>query len=213
MTKEIVPFFIPQITGQDKKNVNLALKSKWLTGGPLGIEFEKHFSEYIGCRYAVAVNSCTAALHLSLRALNIKQGDEVIVPTMTFAATANAVIYCGARPVFADIESDTINISPADIQKRISSRTTAIIVVHYAGQPCDMTAIKDIAAKNNLYVVEDCAHSLGATYKGIKTGNIASVPVRQTADQGKPALFLRRPWAVGPQVPVCIFVLFRLAGF
>jgi dTDP-4-amino-4,6-dideoxygalactose transaminase len=172
MVKEIIPFFIPQITRQDKESINSALKSQWLTGGPLAIEFERQFSEYIGVKYAVAVNSCTAALHLSLMALNIKHGDEVIVPAMTFAATANAAIYCGARPVFADIDPDTFNISPEDIGKRITPKTRAIIVVHYAGQPCDMDSIQDIAQKNNLFIIEDCAHSLGATYKKKKTGSI-----------------------------------------
>ena len=172
MSTEKVPFCIPWITDEDKKAVSDALTSRWLTGGSQTSKFERMFAEYINVKHAVAVSNCTAALHLSLCALNIRPGDEIVVPVFTFAATANAVLYRGARPVFADIDSATLNISPMDILNRISTRTKAIIVVHYAGRPCDMDEIMEIADDHNLFVIEDCAHSLGASYMGKKTGSM-----------------------------------------
>ena len=166
-----VPFYVPWITREDRRAVYEALKSRWLTGGPQAGDFEDKFAEYVGSKHAVAVNSCTAALHLSMRVLDVKAGDEVIVPVLTFAATANAPLFCGARPVFADIDEKTFNISPKDIQERITDKTRAIICVHYGGQPCDMKEILEIAQDHKLEVVEDCAHSLGASYDDIMTGN------------------------------------------
>jgi dTDP-4-amino-4,6-dideoxygalactose transaminase len=171
MRSDGIPFYIPWINGEDRRAVHNALKSRWLTGGPQAGNFEKSFAAYIGTKQAVAVNSCTAALHLAMRVLNIKHGDEVIVPVLTFAATANAPIFCGAKPVFADIDEKTFNISPSDVQKKITPKTKAIIPVHYGGQPCDMKEVLEIAEDSKLYVVEDCAHSLGAEYDGTKTGN------------------------------------------
>jgi len=130
------------------------------------------FANYTSVTHAVSVNSCTAALHLALRALNIGLGDEVIVPVFTFAATANAPLFVGAKPVFADVDERTFNVSPGSIRDKITEKTKAIIVVHYGGQPCDMKEIMQIAKQHDLYVVEDCAHSLGAEYMGQKTGNI-----------------------------------------
>lgn len=167
-----IPFYIPWITKEDREAVSEALESRWLTGGPRAIHFEKVFADYIGVKHAISVSSCTAALHLAMRVLNIKPGDEVIVPVFTFAATANAPLFCGAKPVFADINEKTFNISPEDILNRITRKTKAIIPVHYGGQPCDMKEILEIAEDYKLYVVEDCAHSLGAEYKGEKTGNL-----------------------------------------
>jgi dTDP-4-amino-4,6-dideoxygalactose transaminase len=168
-----IPFYIPDINGKDKNAVLKSLGSQWLTGGQRTVDFENKFADYIGVKYAVAVNSCTAALHLAMRALGIHEGDEVIVPTFTFAATANAPIFCGAKPVFADIEEETLNISPASIEKRITKKTKAIIPVHLAGQPCEMSEVLSLALKYNLYVVEDCAHSLGAKYQGVPTGSLS----------------------------------------
>jgi len=173
--KREVPFFVPWVTKEEKKAVLEALSSRWLTGGPRVREFEKMFAGYLGTKHAVAVNSCTAALHLAMRALNIGPQDEVIVPVFTFAATANAPIFVGAKPVFADIDEKTFNISPADIQNKITEKTKAIIVVHYGGQPCDMKEIMKIAKRHNLHVIEDCAHSLGAEYMGQKTGTIGTI--------------------------------------
>lgn len=172
MPKEVIPFFVPTVTREDRKKVDEALRSRWLSGGTRAPEFEKLFARYVGTKFAVSVNSCTAAMHLVLRALGIGEGDEVIVPVMTFAATANAPLFCGATPVFADIDENTYNISPKDILKRITKRTKAIMAVHYAGQPCDMQEIMQIARDHKLFMIEDCAHSLGATYLGKQTGSM-----------------------------------------
>lgn len=149
-----------------------ALDSRWLTGGPKAREFEKQFADYVGVKYAVSVNSGTAALHLAMLGLNLKQGDEVILPVFTFAAAADAVLYCRAKPVFADIDVRTFNISPQDLQENITKRTKAVVVVHHGGQPADMKEIMEIGADHGLAVVEDCAHSLGAKYNGMQTGSI-----------------------------------------
>ena len=170
-----IPFYVPWINREDKNAVYDALKSRWLTGGPQAANFEKKFADYIGTKHAVAVSSCTAALHLAMRVLNIKSGDEVIVPVLTFAATANAPIFCGAKPVFADIDEKTFNLSPKDMMEKITSKTKAVIPVHYGGQPCDMKEILEIAKDHNLYVVEDCAHSLGAEYDRAKTGALGEM--------------------------------------
>jgi len=173
--KTDVPFFVPWITKEDKEAVLEALSSRWLTGGPKAIELEQMVASYVGVKHAVSVDSGTAALHLAMRALNIGPGDEVITPVFTFAATANAALFCGAKPVFADIDERTFNISPMDIVNRITNKTRAIIVVHYGGQPCDMKEITEIAEDHGLHVVEDCAHSLGAEYAGQKTGGLGVI--------------------------------------
>jgi dTDP-4-amino-4,6-dideoxygalactose transaminase len=170
-----IPFFDPWINDEDKKAVLDAFKSRWLTGGPKAVEFEGLFAKSVGSKYAVSVNSCTAALHLAMRALNVGSGDEVIVPVLTFAATANAPIFCGAKPVFADIDEKTYNISPKSILDKISEKTKAIIVVHYGGQPCDMKEIMEIAEDHKIPVVEDSAHTVGATYSDKKTGSIGAI--------------------------------------
>ena len=169
-----IPFYVPWITKEDKKAVMAALESRWLTGGPKVAEFESMFADYVGVDHAVAVNSCTAALHLAMRALDIKGGDEVIVPTLTFAATANAALFTGAKPVFADIDEKTYNISPSDILAKITHKTKAIIPVHYGGQPCDMKEIREIAEDHKVPIIEDCAHSLGAEYREKQTGNLGT---------------------------------------
>jgi perosamine synthetase len=170
-----IPFYVPWMTSDDKKAVFQALNSRWLTGGPLVKNFESEFANYLGTKFAVAVNSCTAALHLSMRALNIRPGDEVIVPDLTFAATANAAIFCGAKPVLADIDEKTFNISPKQVLNKITSKTKAIIPVHYGGQSCDMKELLEIAQDKHLSIVEDCAHSLGADYNGKKTGTFGAM--------------------------------------
>jgi perosamine synthetase len=171
LTSGGVPFYKPWITNQDEKAISQALKSRWLTGGPIAAKFENQFAEYVGVKCAVSVNSCTAALHLAMRVLNIKSGDEVIVPDVTFAATANAALFVGAKPVFADVDEKTFNISPNDVLNKITPKTKAIIPVHYGGQSCDMKELMDIAQDYKLHIVEDCAHSLGAEYEGKKTGS------------------------------------------
>jgi len=170
-----VPFYVPWITDEDKKSVLDALNSRWLTVGPKASEFERLLADFLGVKYTVSVNSGTAALHLALRGLNLKPKDEVVVPVFTFAAVANVVFYCGARPLFADIDPRTFNLSPEKIVDRITNKTKAIITVHYGGQPTDMKEIMEIAEDHDLYVIEDCAHSLGASYRGSKTGSIGTV--------------------------------------
>ncbi len=149
------------------------LKSKWLSMGEVTRRFEEEFSKYLETKYAFAVSSGTAALHIACRVAGVGQGDEVIVPSLTFVATANVVIYCGAKPVFADITSeDDLTVSPDDIAEKVSERTKAVIVVHYAGYPCDMKGIIEVAEDHGLKVIEDCAHAVGAEYMGKKCGNL-----------------------------------------
>jgi UDP-4-amino-4,6-dideoxy-N-acetyl-beta-L-altrosamine transaminase len=154
-----------------------ALKSKWITTGPKMRLFEDRFKQYIGSKYAVAVNSGTAALHVSTSSINIKPGDEVITTPLSFVASANCVIYRGGTPIFADIKRDTYNIDPNEIRKKITSKTKAIIPVHFTGQPCDIDEILEIAEENDLYIIEDAAHAIDAEYKGKKIGNISDLTI------------------------------------
>ena len=151
------------------------LKSDWITTGPKTFKFEEIFFEYVNSKYAIAVNSCTAALHLAVVALGIGNGDEVITTPYTFAATAEVVINSDAKPVFVDVEKDTYNIDPAKIEDKITNKTKAIIVVHYAGHACEMDKIMEIAEKYDLYVIEDAAHAIGSKYKDKKIGSIGDV--------------------------------------
>lgn len=173
--KREVPFHKAYITDEEIAEVIDSIKSGWLTMGPKTLRFEEEFSRYIGARFSVAVNSCTAALHLALKAIGLKEGDEVIIPDMTFTATGEVVCYFGARPVIVDVDRDTHNIDLGAVEKAITPRTRAIIPVHYAGQPCDMDGIMGIARKNGLHVIEDAAHSLPAWYKGRKIGTIGDM--------------------------------------
>lgn len=156
--------------------VTKVLISKWLSMGPITKEFEEKFAEYLGVKHAFAVSNGTAALHIAHWVLGIKAGDEVIVPSLTFVATSNSILYCGAKPVFADITSlNDFNISPDAILNKITPKTKAITVVHYGGYPCDMRAIMQIAKDHDLRVIEDAAHAPGAEYKGKKCGTIGDV--------------------------------------
>ena len=166
---------IPLIEQPEIDEVVASMKSGWLGTGPKVQKFEQMFREYKGSKYSMAVNSCTAALHLAMLAIDIQQGDEVIIPTMTFAATANSVIHAGGVPVFADCEKDTMNIDPEDIERKITNKTKAIIPVHFAGRACNMDAIMSIAKKHSLKVIEDCAHAIETEYKGKKTGTIGDL--------------------------------------
>jgi len=161
----IVPYFIPSINQQDKKVVTKVLDQRWLTNGPILKKFEDNFKQFSKTNFAIGTNSATSALHMSIRALNIGTDDEVIVPTFTFVATANAVEFCGAKPVLVDVDYETFNILPQEIEKKINKKTKAIIIVHYGGQSCDMNAILKISKKHNIPVIEDCAHALGSTFK------------------------------------------------
>lgn len=170
-----IPFHKPYITEEEIEGVVDSLRNGWLTMGKKTIEFEERFKAYIGSQHAVAVNSCTAALHLALRVIGIKEGDEVIVPTTTFVATAEVVNYFNAKPVLVDVERDTHLIDVEKIEEKITKRTKAIIPVHFSGQPADMDPIMELAKKYNLFVVEDAAHSLPAWYKGRKIGTIGDI--------------------------------------
>lgn len=163
------------ITDEDIKAVTETLRSPYLTQGPKIKEFEEGIANYVGAKYAVAFCNGTAALHAACYAAGIGEGDEVITTPITFAASANCVRYLGGTVVFADIDERTYNINPSEIEKKITSRTKAIIPVDFTGQPADMDAIMEIARKHNLLVIEDGAHSLGAEYKGKKVGTFADM--------------------------------------
>lgn len=169
MTENFVPFHCPSIGEEEIREVTDTLKSGWLTTGPRAARFERDFSAYVDARHAIAVNSATAALHLALAALHIGPTDEVITTPMTFCATVQAILHVGANPVLADIGPDG-NIDPDEIRKRISNRTKAIIPVHFAGLPCDLHSIWDLAQRRNIQVIEDAAHAAGACHGGRQIG-------------------------------------------
>lgn len=172
MNKEFIPVSVPNLSGNEKKYVNDCLDSTWISSkGEYINKFEQAFAQYEGSKNAVSCCNGTVALHLPLLALGVKQGDEVIVPSFTYIATANAVTYCGAKPVFVDCLWDTWNVDPADIERKITSKTKGIIPVHLYGNPCDMDAIMDIAHRHNLFVLEDAAECIGATFDGKKAGS------------------------------------------
>jgi len=172
-----IPYGRQQIEEDDIAAVVDVLRSDWLTTGPMVDKFEQAVADYTGAKYAVAVSSGTAALHAAMFAIGIGPGDEVIVPPMTFVATANAVVYQGGTPVFVDIEAETLLINPDLIEEKITPRTKAIIAVDYAGQPCDYDALRKISDRHGLYLVADACHSLGAEYKGRKVGSLADLTV------------------------------------
>ena len=161
---------------EEEREVLKVLRSKWLSTGPVTERFEMAYSHYLGGGFAVAVSNGTAALHLALACMDLRQGDEVILPSLTFVATANAVLYVGGKPIFADIVSpDDLNISPEEIEKKVSKRTKAIVVMHYGGYPCDMESIASIAKQHRLHVIEDAAHAPGAQYHGEKCGTLGTM--------------------------------------
>jgi dTDP-4-amino-4,6-dideoxygalactose transaminase len=161
---------------EEEREVLKVVRSRWLSTGPVTERFEKAFSEYLGGGFAIAASNGTAALHLALKSLGLKEEDEVILPSFTFIATANVVLYTGANPIFADILStDDLNISPEEIEKKITKKTKAIMVMHYGGYPCDMEAILRIASRHGLYVIEDAAHAPGAEYRGKRCGLIGDI--------------------------------------
>ncbi len=178
MKTNFIPISEPSITDKEISYVLDAVKSGWVSSlGPYINEFENKFAEFVGTKYALTAANGTVALHLSLVSLGIKSGDEVIVPDLTFIATANAVTYIGAKPVFADVNPNTWCIDPEDIRKKITSKTKAIIPVHLYGHPADMDAINEIAKQYGLYVIEDAAEAHGAEYKGKKVGCLGSCGV------------------------------------
>lgn len=171
-----IPLSDIDLEEEEIESVLGVLRSKWLSMGPVTEQFEEAFASFIGVKHALAVSSGTAALHLAQRALGVCPGDQVITPSLTFVATANAALYCGARPIFADIcGKEDLNISPDQILERITPATKAICLVHFAGYPCDMTAISDIAEDHNLRVIEDAAHAVGASWAGRHCGSIGDI--------------------------------------
>ncbi len=188
-----LPFSAPWFGDEEKKEVLAALESDWITTGPRTKQFEAEFAKYIGCREALAVNSCTAALHLALAAMNIGEGDAVITTCLTFAATANTIVHQRAYPVLLDIEPDTYNLDPNQLRKYLTEscrwdqsekilldkqtgkRVRAVIVVHYGGHPCDMEEISRLASEFGLKVIEDAAHALGARYMGRNVGTLGDI--------------------------------------
>jgi len=167
----LIPYGRQFIDEEDIQEVIKTLKSDFITQGPKIKEFESALCEYTGAKYAVVVSSGTAGLHLACLAIGIQKEDEVITSPITFVASANCVLYCGGKPVFADIQEDTVNIDPEEIKNKITKKTKAIIPVHFAGHPCDLEEIYAIAKKHNLMIIEDACHALGAEYKNSKIGS------------------------------------------
>jgi perosamine synthetase len=170
-----IPYGRQSIDSSDKQAVIDVLKSDWLTTGPKILEFENDFSNFVGSEHSVAVSSGTAALHCCIAAINIGAGDEVIVPSMTFVATANAIVFQGGTPVFADVDKDTLLIDTCDVARKITPKTKAIIAVDYAGQPADYDRLKSLASHHNLYLIADACHSIGGSYKGASVGTLADL--------------------------------------
>lgn len=175
--KDFLPLSRPSIGQREIEGVVKCLKSGWITTGPLCQKFEERFCGLTGASHGVSVSSGTAGMHLILLALGIGTGDEIITPSMTFASTINMIAMLGAKPVFVDIDYDTLNINPDLIEEKITGKTKAIIPVHFAGVPADMDKILSIAARHGLTVIEDAAHAVGTSYKGIHAGGFGQIAV------------------------------------
>ncbi len=173
----MIPYGKQFLDEDDIQAVVATLRSDWLTTGPAVQAFENSIADYVGTRFATAVSSGTAALHGAMNALGVTAGDEVIVPAMTFAASANCVVYQGATPVFADVNADTLLIDPDGVERLVTSRTKAIISVDFAGHPCDYDALNQIAEKHGIAWVSDACHALGAEYKGNRIGSLSDMTV------------------------------------
>jgi dTDP-4-amino-4,6-dideoxygalactose transaminase/lipopolysaccharide/colanic/teichoic acid biosynthesis glycosyltransferase len=174
-SSQFLPFHLPLIEEDDMRAVHEVLKTGWITTGPRAAQFEQEFARYIGARHAIAVNSGTAALHVALDAIGVSEGDEVIVPTLTFAATAEAAIYMKARPVLVDCDPESFNLDPAQAERAITANTRAMVPVHFAGQPCAMDPLLETARAHNLKVIEDAAHALPARYHGRMIGTLGDL--------------------------------------
>jgi perosamine synthetase len=174
---KLLPYGHQGIDNEDIVAIVEVLKGDWITQGPEVDEFERGVAEYCGAKYAVAMSSGTAALHAACAVVGISQGDEAITTPITFAATANAIVYGGGKPVFADIKEDTLNIDAGEIRKRLSPKTKAILPVDFAGHPADLDEIRKIAREKGLIVIEDAAHALGAEYKGRKIGSLSDMTI------------------------------------
>jgi len=177
MRSEFLPFSTPTLEDAEINEVVDSLRSGWITTGPKVKRFEEAFRAYVGAPFAVSLSSATAGLHLTLLALKIQEGDEIITTPMTFASTVSMIVLCGGRPVLVDIEPGTLNIDAAKIREKITSRTKAIIPVHFAGQSCDLDPIFALAKEFNLTVIEDAAHAAGTEYKGRRIGSLDSISI------------------------------------
>ena len=173
-SEEFLIFGAPLISDEEEREILSCLRTGWLGTGPKVAQLECEFRDYKGAPYAVAVNSCTAALHLSMLAAGIGPGDEVITTALTFCATVNTIIHAGAKPVLVDVDPATFNIDPREVAAKITSHTKAIIPVHFAGLACDMDALVTIARRRGLMIVEDCAHAVETTYKGKQAGTFGN---------------------------------------
>ncbi|MGC8804605.1 MAG: DegT/DnrJ/EryC1/StrS family aminotransferase [Candidatus Ratteibacteria bacterium] len=171
----MIPVAKPSVGEQELEEVRKVFQSGWLGMGAWVKQFEDELKNFIGAKFVIATNTGTSAIHLALVCCGIKNGDEVIVPSLTFAATIQAIVATGAFPVFCDVQPDTLNLAPADVRKRITSKTKAVIPVHYRGYPCDMEEIQDIAEKNKLRIIQDAAHAFGSKYKGKKIGSFGDI--------------------------------------
>ncbi len=169
--KEFLPFALPDIGEEEITEVIDTLRSNWITTGPKTKKFEQQFADYIGVKHAIAVNSCTAGLHLSLEVFDLQPDDEVIVPSFTFCATANVIVHAGAKPVFAEIDPASLCIDPAHVEKLITPKTKAMMIVHYAGRPADMDTLTQLAQKHNITIIEDAAHAVYTQHKGKLIGS------------------------------------------
>ncbi len=171
-----IPVARPSFGEEEERALIAALRSGWVSQGPHVAEFERKFAEYVGAPHAVAVSSCTTALHLALLTAGVNSGDEVLCPSLSFIATANAIVYAGARPVFVDIEESTYNMAPAAMEDAITPRTRAVLVVHQIGLPAALDEIAEIATRRGLVVVEDAACAIGSEYKRSRIGQPHAYP-------------------------------------
>lgn len=172
MVDDYIVFGKPLLGDAEIAAVSATIRSGWVGTGPRVKEFESRFSEISGCKHAIALSSCTAALHLSLEAWNIGAGHEVITTPLTFAATANAVVHSGATPIFVDVDRDTLNLDPTQVEASVTEHTRAILAVHMHGRPCNMKALRQIADRHDLLLIEDAAHAIEAEYHGQKVGGM-----------------------------------------
>jgi dTDP-4-amino-4,6-dideoxygalactose transaminase len=175
MRSSYLVFGQPIIEQEEIDEIINSLKSGWIGTGPKVAKFETDFKNYVGSKHAIAVSSCTAGLHLSVLAMGVKPDDEVIVPTMTFAATANAVIHTGAKPVFVDVDKSDMTIDVEDVRKKITSKTKAVIPVHFAGRACNIKEIEKIALDHNIRIIHDAAHAVETEYDGKKIGSFKDI--------------------------------------
>ncbi len=170
-----LPYALPQFGEEEKRELIEALDSGWITTGPRVKRLEEDLAAAVGAKHVVCVDSCTAALHIALAALELRPGEEVITSPLTFCSTVNSIVHAGGTPVLADVEPDTLNLDPARVAEKITPRTRALVPVHYGGHPCEMDALLELARRHRLTVIEDAAHAIGASYKGRPVGSLGDM--------------------------------------